>query len=878
MKFIGVYAFVLVFIYACSTEKNTAINRAFHGMNAHYNGYFNANELLRQSMETYNNSLIEDYYAILPIDPVPNEEEVIGMYPAIDTAISKCTKVIRDHSMPGNDKPSKKKAEHNRWIDENWTTVGKSLYLRRDYDGAMKNFKFIRKFYSNDPSLFIGELWMAKTNISIGDLTKAQFNLDNLDKALKAEEEAKNEKSSKSKSKSSKKKKKEEKIAKFPKKIRFDFEKTKADLALKKNNKEDAIKFLEESLKYARKSRDEARVHFILGQLYEDKGSNQEASEHYAKVLKKNALFQMSFNARLKKSSLGNSSKKKNELRKMLRDAKNAEFKDQIYYALAGIEFKEGNEEKGIENLHQCAFYSTKNSRQKGMAYEKLGDMSFAKRNYVNAQKYYDSCANVISDTYPNAEAIRNKASNLANLVVAVETATFEDSVQRIAALSESDRDNFLKDYIKKTKEEAQRKKERDAERLRELQANENLFAQSGNGSKWYWNNAKTRASGYDEFKKMWGSRENEDNWRRSEKTFVPDFTEGLGDDAVELKDTIIEAVDTLTVDYMVAKLPLSDSALALSNERLLKAHYDAGIIYKEQLNEVEIAKGEFQAVLDKKVENPHNLMSAFELYKILESSNPNEAKIHKDYILNYYPNSDYANYLRDPNYFIKKKERDKLAEQEYVTVLERYNRGLYYPVISKADIVIKEERDNVFRAKYMLLKALSMGQINDDKTTLIPVLDTVIIDYPGTPEALKAQEMITVIKDGYSKNIEADFGSKFPFEYNDRAAQWVIIFLPESENSSAAKIKMVDFHREFFSRDKLKVNSKIYGDQSVILINDFATEADGSEYIRVFKRTRKYLLDLQNAKILMITQDNLRILYEKQNLAEYEKFYEEFY
>ena len=177
-----------------------------------------------------------------------------------------------------------------------------------------------------------------------------------------------------------------------------------------------------------------------------------------------------------------------------------------------------------------------------------------------------------------------------------------------------------------------------------------------------------------------------------------------------------------------------------------------------------------------------------------------------------------------------------------------------------------------------MLLKALSMGQINDDKTTLIPVLDTVIIDYPGTPEAAKAQEMITVIKDGYSKNIEADFGSKFPFEYNDRAAQWVIIFLPESENSSAAKIKMVDFHREFFSRDKLKVNSKIYGDQSVILINDFATEADGSEYIRVFKSTRKYLLDLQNAKILMITQDNLRILYEKQNLAEYEKFYEEFY
>src|SRR5690606_15135363 len=122
------------------------------------------------------------------------------------------------------------------------------------------------------------------------------------------------------------------------------------------------------------------------------------------------------------------------------------------------------------------------------------------------------------------------------------------------------------------------------------------------------------------------------------------------------------------------ANLPLSDSALAASNERLLKAHYDAGIIYKEQLNEVEIAKGEFQAVLDKNIENPHNLMSAFELYKILAPVDQTAASVHKSYILNYYPNSDYANYLRDPNYFIKKKERDALAEQEYVTVLERYN------------------------------------------------------------------------------------------------------------------------------------------------------------------------------------------------------------
>ncbi|MCH2229713.1 MAG: hypothetical protein MK105_05155 [Crocinitomicaceae bacterium] len=874
LRYIASTLLVLALIYACSTEKNTLLSRSYHGLNAHYNGYFNANELIDESLNTYRSSVEEDYYSILPIDAVPNLEEVTGMYPAIDTAISKCTKVIQDHSMPSNDRPARKKDEHNKWIDENWTTIGQAFYYRRDYEGAMKNFKFIKKFFKNDPSLYIGELWMAKTNIAQGKLTDAKFNLDNLDKAIENEETRKKEKSKKSKSK---KKKKEDKIAKFPKKIRFDLEKTKADLALKNNNKEDAIEFLESSLNFAKKSKDKARVHFILGQLYEEAGKSQEASNHYGKVLKGDAPFQMSFNARLKKAFLGDSDKKKKDLHKMLKDAKNAEYKDQIYYALAGIEFQEGNEPKGIEYLHSSAFYSTKNTRQKGMAYEMLGDMSFSKRSYVSAQKYYDSCATVIKDTYPNAEAIRNKASNLADLVVAVETAQYEDSVQMIAALGEKDRKDFLKALIKKTKEDAARQKAKEAERLRELQANENLFVQSGGGSKWYFNNAKTRAEGLDDFKRLWGTRENEDDWRRSEKIIIGDFTEvEVGEDSV----AVVEVPDdTLTVDYLTSKLPLSDSALALSNINLLKSHYNAGVIYKEQLNEDDLAIIEFEAVLDRKIENKHNLMSAFQLYKLQETRDASKASKHKSYIMDNYPNSDYANYLRDPNYFIKKKERDALAEQEYVKVLDRYNRGIYYPVITKANIVIEQEKDNVFRSKYMLLKALATGQINEDKSELLPVLNAVIAEYPETLEATKAAEMIDIIKNGYSKNEPYDFENKSAFNYDDKSKQMAIIFLDPKNASGLAKTRVVDFQREYFSRDKLKVSSKIYGnDQSVILVSDFDTEADGMEYIRVYKKTRKHLLDLQKAKIMLITPENLKVLFQKKNLAEYEIFYDEYY
>ena len=872
IKVISVFILLLGIVASCSTEKNTLLSRSYHGMTAHYNGYFNANELLNSSMSTYETSLKEDYYDILPIEVVPNEEEVLGMYPAIDTAIKKCTKVITDHSMPSNERPARKKEEHNRWIDENWTTIGIASYFRRDYEGAMKSFKFVRKFYKNDPSLFIGELWMAKTHIAQGDLTKAKFNLDNLDQAIKEEDSRKKAKSKKSKSKKSKK----DKIAKFPKGIRFELEKTKAALAYQTGDKEQTIKYLEESLNFGKK-KEEVRVHFILGQLYEDAGNNSEAQIHYDKVLKGNPKFEMAFNARLKKAFLGSGEKTQKELAKMLKDAKNAEYKDQIYYALAGIELKEGTEVKAKEYLHKSAFYSVSNSRQKGMAYEKLADMSFATKDYVPAQKYYDSCAAVIKDTYPNAEAIRNKARNLADLVVAVETAKYEDSVQMIAALSEKDREKFLKEIIKKIEEDEKRRKERDAERLRELQENENLFLQTGKGGTWYWNNAKTRGEGSDDFKKLWGDRENEDNWRRSEKVIEANFIEINGEkivDTVEVADS-----DTLNVDYLTSKLPLTDSAIALSNKRLLEAHYNAGIIYKEQLKEPEIATEEFKQVINKNIENEHNLLSAFQLYKIFETSNVSEANRYKEYILKNYPNSDYANYLIDPNYFLKKKERDVLAEQEYVTVLGRYGRGLYYPVLTKANIVINNEINNVYRAKYMLLKAMAKGQLTEDKNQLLPVLDSLVTEYPGSDEAIRGQEMIDIIKNGYSENIESDFGSKYPFIYNERADSKVLVFLEKNQSSNLAKSKVVDFQREFFSRLSLKVSSKIYtSDESVILITGFKDESEANEYIRVYKKTRKYLLDLQNAKIFIITSDNMKILFQKQNLEEYENYYDEYY
>ena len=881
--FIAISTISLVFS-SCSTERNTFISRTYHSTTAHYNGYFNANDLLRASLVQYQNGLKENYYNVLPIRPLPNEEEVKALYTPIDTAISKCTRVIQRHAMPSMDKPSLKKDEHNTWIDENWLTIGIANYYRRNYDVALKNFEYAKKFFATDKTAYFAEMWIARVHIQEGRYTEAILCLNNLDlsaEVFKQSEEAqKSSKTTKKKLplKKGKKSTKDEKtVAPFPKSLLFDLALTKAMFAEKKNDQAGMIKALTEAIPYAKKSTDKARLHFVLAQLQEQKGDREAAAQNYSKVLKYNASFEMNFNARLKKALNAGGEKVVKDLNKLLRDTKNAEFKDQVYYTLAQLSYNDGHIEKAIEHYTSSAFYSNTNKYQKGLSYEKLGDIFFSKKLYVPAQKYYDSCAKVIPENYPNFEGVKNKADKLQALVKAIETATYEDSVQRIAALSPEDQLSFAKDLVKKIKEDEARRKKQEAEKLALLQAERSNAPATGNGSKFYWNNEKAKTEGFEEFKRQWGQRVNEDDWRRSEKMAFASFNEVEKDTSANEKETVKEVEDTLSAESLLAKLPSSDSALQASRERMMEAYFNAGQIYQEQLNERDLAEKQYDKILDQTFEDKHKLLAAFQLYKMYDPSDA-KAVAQRDYILLYYPTSDYAGFLRDPDYFIKKKERQKETENDYLKDLDRYERGLYSIVISKANSIINNDKNNPFRPKYFLLKAKSQAKIYEDKKMVLPTLNDLIAAYPDSDEAKSAQKMKDIIEKGYSTNTPVDFTKKGLFTYKENESMSVLIFLDEKVNGGVAKTRVIDFNKEFFSRGKLNTSSKLFGEKSVILVKEFEDESDAAEYLRVYKKTKKHLMDMQKFKIIYISQENMRLLFETQKLAEYELFFDEFY
>ena len=855
----------LLTAFACSTEKNNFFNRKYHSTTARYNGLFNANELLRLSLITYDGSHKDDFYTFLPVNPLPNDKDVIGMYPAIDTAIAKCTKVIEDHSMPNAVDMYYKEAEYNNWIDENWITIGKALYYRRDYEKALKNFEFVKRFFIKDPSTYIAELWIAKIYIELNKYSDAKLILDGLN------EIAQEQKKKKFKDFIPFLNRKKGDAAKptMKQSLQLEIYKAYSDLAMKRKDYEDAIDGLQLAISKTNSPREKARFNYILAQLYQYINNSGSASHHFNKAVSASASFEIAFNARLNRALSDGSEGVKKDLKRMARDSKNAAFKDQIFYALGLVELNNNQKQEAKEYLTKSAFYSISNKRQKAMAYEKLGDISFFDKEFVPAQKYYDSCARSMPEDYPNAEIVKNKTVKLFDLVKALETAAFEDSVQRIAKLSYNDREVFLKETLIQLRKEIQDIKERDAAKLLALQSN-SLPNNNVKASKFIFNNPKLRETGFTEFKKLWGARDNEDDWRRNDKLSINTFA-----DSVDSTEKIAgqQTKDSLSIEKLLKNIPLNDSSFSQSQLRLIDALYTSGVLFKEVLLENNLAEKQFESVLALRLFNITDLSAAFQLYKLNENNKKSEK--YKSYILDKYPNSDAAKYFLDPDFYLKQKKNAEESQKDYLKLLEQYKLQAYQTVYNLSQTILEKDLANSCRSEYMLLNVLAMGQLTQDKTTLIPKLNLIIEEKPQTEQAKRAKEMLDIIQSGYSKNEELDFNKKYFFEYVSDVPQYVIVLLDEEDDTDFSKGTISDFAVKKFKSSKLRVSSKItLSEKSFILVQEFASITLANKFIDAYKAGFEFIDDLQDNKIYIITQENLKKLIETAKFEEYKLFY----
>jgi tetratricopeptide (TPR) repeat protein len=885
--------FLITFVVAsCSTEKNTLINRSYHNMTAHYNGYFNANVLIDEALESYRFKAIEDYHLILTLDQFPPAENVPEMIPSIDTAISKCTRVIVKHSMPSIAKVTTKSNEYCRWIDDNWFVIGYANYLKRDYPQAIEKFTFVVDSYNGQKSVHIARIFLARSYTAMGDYRAAASTLKMVNSSIESTAAAKDGDSGDTKKKKlskfqKKKAKEQEEVDKqdepapFPKKWLVDYQIAMAELFIAQKEYKTAIDHVEEALKVCKDGKRKARYMFVLAQLYREVENGQMAHYYFNKVTHSRAPYVMQFQASINEAlaAPGGDLSVLKALDKLLRDPKNVEYKDQIYYALGEISMNAGKRAEAKEYYTASALWSVKNNRQKGQSYLRLGDICFEEKNYVHAQKYYDSCVKALPKEFEGYEQIKAKAEGLTDLVFHYEVVTLEDSVQTLGAMDEKALDKYLTDLLKKMREDEQKRKADEAARLLAMQSKvNNPDGGSGSGSKFYFYNPKVKSAGFNDFRAMWGQRAAEDDWRRSNKTTHAAFDPNdpnAGDSAVVEKN-----IDSLTIDDLKKNIPVTDEDIAASNDRLLNSMYMLGIIYKEQLKEIDEAVSYFGKVVDRKIEHPKVLPSLFQLYLIArEKSGGGEE--YKAAILRDYPDSEIAQILRDPEYIKRKEEKEKADLNKYAETFEKYRFNKFQEVQAICEDVIANDTANQFIRKYYLLSAYCLSHLqNGNEEAISKPLIALIEKAPKSEEADQAKIFLGKMRSGGALiNNNSDLAPNYIIDNN--AGHYFVVVIQSDDPSTIQKTKLSNFNNTFFGGKSYEIIASPLGaGKQMLRVKTFANAAEGKTYIDTYKSAAAeamlgtmaadydcFLINTANFKELMSKQDHIAYMdFFKQN------------
>lgn len=877
---------LVAILLACSTEKDAALNRGYHNMTARFNGYYNAGVVIDLSLETYRVAYQDDYYKLLPLEIYPTEKDAPGLFPEMDKAIEKCERVILRHSMPMQAK-KKKDEELCRWIDDNWVVIAQAHFYKREYLMAEQKFDYVQKTYVGEESVYEAQIWLAKTYIALRNFPEAKRILSIVELSMKegqAQRELNFIQRYKEKRADSGNKRKRDRAgvkepAIFPKCLECDYEATMADFHIQQSQYKLAIEHLELAVKICKDNKKVARYMYVLAQLYQFTGDGNMATLYYTKVARSSAPYEMRFQAKINRalSATSGGPAIRKELYKMLRDEKNAEYKDQIYYALAEMDVREGNDSSAIKNYTASVYWSVKNNRQKGMSYLRLADMHFEDQQYVKAQKYYDSCVTVLPEDYEDYAAIKTKADGLADLVYHYETVVFEDSVQMIAAMDPETREKFLKKTLKDLEEAEALRKKQEQERLLQTQTKINdQTTTAGSGSKWYFYNSKVRASGFNDFRALWGTRPLEDNWRRSEKSsFATDV-----EDSDSAETTTTAKKDTMTVDDLLVDIPLTEGAMDSSNNRLINSLYMLGVIYKEQLKEEDQAILYFKSVIERGIEHPRVLASMYQLYLIYTKRGSAEAETYKQMILTQYPDSEIAAIMRDPEYLRKKEEEAKKELNEYAKTLIDYKQRYYGAVITKCNEVIAFDTANQYLNKYYLLKAFAISKTDPgNKSAIASPLQALYDLDPQSEEGQQAKIYLDKIYAGQNI-VDPDNPTGTSDYILDKDAQhFFILVVPSSAGGSEApKIKLANFNNEFFrSKRYTVINTVLNDDTQLLIVKTFTNADEGALYMSAFKSSTSTITIgtmANDFQTFLINSANFSTLTQKKETTGYFDFY----
>ena len=863
-------------LVGCSTQKNTLLTRSYHNLTSHYNVYFNGYESYKQGLRKLQQSGKDDYTRVLDVFPDTDPSQASSLGPDMERAIKKATKVVSNHSITV--KPKRKdrmltekekafysKNEYNKWIDDAYLLMGKSHFFKQDYTLSINMFRHIIQVYDDQASRLEANLWLARINNQQGNFRDAARVLEQLNSERT-----------------------------FPRKLRSLFHATYAQHFILQKQFEKAIPWLQNALKYSGSRNLRTRYSFILAQLFQETGNSAQATYYYAQVIKKNPPYEMTFNAKINRAGTfdvdQDTREIKKQLTKMLRDDKNAEYQDQIYYALGNIAFREGQVQDAIDMYLQSARTSVSNSTQKGLSFLTVADYYFSHNRYREARTFYDSAVIFLTSEFPEYDAISAKSRNLNHLVSYIETIEREDSLQAVAALSPDERniliDKIIQD-IRRTEQLQQQEKMQAQVNTMMYYQNEARFRDDiSREGQWYFYNQTALTFGQTEFRRKWGDRKLEDNWRRRNKSIVTFETGSSGiqtDTGAPASGDTGNTTDNKSREYYLKDIPVNDSLMALSHQRIKTAMFNLARAYRDDFGDNDKAVESFEKLYNRYPGDAAEPDVLYSLYTINNDlKNTVKAEYYRSMIISRYPDSEYAKMISDPQYFTKILEKQREVEMLYQEMFGIYQSGGYSSVPALADAALTKYPDHPLVPKFMYLKAMSLGR-SIDPLALVDMLEEIQVKFPDDPVARSAREVCEAIRTYRPEVREAQesLQAEELYKPDEKDALFFAVVINRRISSTQLVFNIVNFNIEYYTNVNLEVEEEEFDSQNkIITVRRFADPKSAVDYHQriladpeVFKA-----INLTPDQAFIISATHYPILVQDKSLSTYLKFYKKQY
>ena len=782
-------------------KSNTKLNRGVAGLTTKYNIHFNGEEAYRQSLKSMEeNTSKDDYSTQLKLHPLYYQ---LGEKPSssFDAAIEKCKKCVQTKSI--SNKPKRKakstpeyrlwltRGEYNPYMHNAWLLSGRAQFYNADFDAAQSTFNYvIRHFWWKPLAIDESHIWKARMFALRGERFSAESEL-----ALVIPRKQYN---------SQRQLNGIDKYHQLPLRLQRLFSLAQAEIILADEGHEaEAIPYLEKAKRGFSTKVQRIRSDFFIAQLHEGNGQWNEAYKSYGRIVRQARDYKTQFNARLarvrvmarhEKGFTANEKQLKKVEKRLNRlrwQARNEEYQDQIYTALAEISLMRRDTAEAIERYELAIEKSSRGGMEKAAAALALGEITFRRGDYVRAQKAYAAAMGIIKEDYKGYDEIKQLSAVLDELQTHAETVQLQDSLLHLATLDEKELykviDKIISDLIKKEKEEAEKEaianyEERRSQQVDPLAQKTEQQPTVGKVDKsWYFYNPSIISQGKSEFQRKWGSRKPEDNWRRRNKTETYTFdndeasADSIANDSIEASandsletaanepsatDVQPEMNDAPTFDeseasdphkraYYLSQIPRTEEDVANANKLIEEGLYNEGKIINEKLENFPLAIRTFEAMEQRYPTSEYRLESYYAIFLMYMRMNDlANAEIYKRRLIESFPESNYGIALADPNYLDNMRAMAKGQDSLYIRTYAAYLNSAADTVHHNYEFVHDKWPLSPLMPKFLFLHALSYVQ-QGDITAFKEALEQLTATYPESDVSPLASLMVKGINEG---------------------------------------------------------------------------------------------------------------------------------